>query len=362
MEQPFKKPLHPNVLSFTSSSETAGTGRISLSEDIIKQIRRAATEVELFPLPLDQGPYADVDGGVERLALRIKTSLGQRSSITGEILRRTSDVLCPYVTGEAEAIMEGPRQLILPYSFLLDDTYPVSDALPRAGRILADQSRYLDYEGSRYRLFCSLMEPAILAAAVLRNLGLTAYPSLAVLGQEKPENTYAGVISVFTNDDVPLRTFSVFNSHPPMDSLIVLGDQAATGVLHSIVAEIRSMRLCIQMSKYCSGEITSLPDEETNSRLKGIANALFECHKLWPGSPFLKQAISKLGVRVYAIEQQFNEEQADLSVPRFGQDTADAIKLQLLDDAAAVGREIMDRLGSYLNRCISKNKAFDILG
>lgn len=276
----FDKPMEEPVAVPNSKS----------AEKIALQVRDADTELSLNGIALDKGPYADKKGLVQRLMREIVAD----TNSTQEIIERTIDILRPLADPNAEAMFPRVYQSEDYHFMYLPDFGMMPDVQPTAGAILAQRERRIEDHtiGIEGIVVSHVMEPYLLAAAVLRRAGMNAYPALAVMPNEQTGESFSPAIAVIDlADEAPLRTFSLIRSHPAMGSLTILSDVAMTGVTHAITAEIRIRNLSLEMVRqFEDGRAMGL--DEIQNQLDRVANALFECHKCWPGSYFIKDAIA----------------------------------------------------------------------
>lgn len=284
----------PILDSFSLDSFSDGgphsRGLITIQSHVYDRIRTAAAELQPYDVPNEKGPYADRQDLVARLTREISGGPGDRE----EIIPRLRDILRPYTTMEAEATF--PRQhFSQEFNLMLNDQYAnVPDELPFAGAILTQsERRTLNEETNTASIILThVMEPYILATAVLRNAGIAAYPSLAtfVSGGTEMMRPLLSILDL-TSEDVPLTTFALTVQHPNFASLILISDTAMTGVMNAIVAETRAKHLCTALAEF-SKEGKDMPPEMTDNQLKRIANALFAAHTLWTGSHFINEAVN----------------------------------------------------------------------
>jgi hypothetical protein len=230
-----------------------------------------------YKIPIEDGPYADKGGRVDKFAKII--SRGNPDNIV--IFDRTIQFL-------------GSREVGGMGAFSVDREFAdIPDVLPTAGEILSQGSRQQDDNrtGKKYRILTHLMEPLILAVSILRRNGINAYPSLGVIPQGRSGEILVDLISVIEpNKDTPLTTFALAKIHPPIVSIDVISDAAMKGVTHVILAESRLKHLTSEMVEL-SKTNRSFSDDELENQLKRIAEQLFECHKRWPGTHYISEAL-----------------------------------------------------------------------
>ncbi len=300
---------HSPVLSFMRESSGSlvldgepnrAAGMIPITSAVEERLRSALLGLDTPPFSMDaeKGPYADKDGMVQRLA---KAVIGDAGESRERLIDRAMDLLRPFAGVQAETV--APRTFHDEnYNFILSDGYgAIPDVVPYAGEILTrKERRTLNADiNAPSIILTSMMEPYVLAAAVLRQAGLAAYPSLAVLPDEQHGGEmYTPVMSIVDiTGDVPLQTFALLRSHPDLSSLILMSDAAVMGVLNIIVAETRATHLCVELVEY-SKQGVEIEESVVDNQLKRIANALFEGHRLWPGTHFINDAVAFLNNEV----------------------------------------------------------------
>lgn len=282
----------PSPMNLTDGEPAKTRSLVPIYPHVEDRLRSALLELDMPPYCMEheKGPYADKAGTVERLTRAVIGDAGDNKEL---ILERAIDLLRPF--GGLEAECAAPRTFHdKDYNFMLLDGYAaIPDLLPCPGEILTQKERRTvnTDTGAPSIILTSMMEPYVLAASVLRRAGISAYPSLAVLPVEGTGmEMYTPVMSIVDiTGDVPLQTFALMRVHPDFSSLILLSDAAVMGVLNAIVAETRANQLCVDMVEYSKAG-AELPGSAIENQLKRIANALFEAHKLWPGTYFIEDA------------------------------------------------------------------------
>ncbi len=261
------------------------------------EVIAAEGQLRKHALPIEDGPFADKDGEVERLAKEI--SKGAEGPM--DLMDRAIDVFRPFTSVGAE--MGVPRVHQSPsVQFMLNQEYSrVPDKLPRAGEILSQKAERTTTEkttGAEMFLLSHYSEAFVLAAAALRMCGVNAHPSLAAVPHQDGE-MYSNIITVVHLDkEAPITTFGLVRPHPPMGAIDILSDTAVMGLLHVLQAETRIKHLTTKMAELSKvGEV--LNEDQIAVELKRIAEMLFECHLAWNGSHFISDALSYLGQDVY---------------------------------------------------------------
>ncbi|MDD5171720.1 MAG: hypothetical protein PHF60_01660 [Candidatus ainarchaeum sp.] len=261
------------------------------SDIVYEQLRNASPELEYLSIPLEEGPYAEKDGKMAEFADAVFKDVTDGNLIA--MIERLIDIR-PFVDPSTEAAY--PRLCRSGYNFTLAQDFMTSDELPTAGQILSDENRlYVESASGASRLkLAHPMESYLLAVSALRRRGLEAYPAHAVMpSSDYGELFYPLIAIVDLAKEVPLTTFDLFRSHPPMASVDIISDVAAQGVLHAMRAEARAKHLTVEM-KLQSQEGKALSDDEILNQLERISRSLFECIKAWPGCHFISRAMTYL--------------------------------------------------------------------
>ncbi|MBD3210448.1 hypothetical protein GF318_03635 [Candidatus Micrarchaeota archaeon] len=275
------------------------------------QLTEAMVVLRKHSISLEEGPYADRDGLVDELTKEISKG----ASGTIQLIDRAIDVLRPFINAEVENAY--PRVHESSYSFRFNESFGLlPDEPPAAGSILAHEDRYRLNEttGGQDIMIAHMMEPYILAAAVLRRNNLGAYPALAVFDAGQGEQKFSPLMTIVDlGRQVPLTTFALMRAHPPMGSVDVISDRAMTGVLYAIHAEQRVKHLTLEMvERSKKGEY--LTEDEITNQLDRVARCLFDCHRVWPGTHFVSDAlvftsreVGEAAMAMYLGELQANQ-------------------------------------------------------
>ncbi|MBU0532317.1 hypothetical protein KKB44_02365 [Candidatus Micrarchaeota archaeon] len=282
-----KKPL--NVRAAHLREVGAEENMEKSGDSIFQQLSVAVAYLDLYSMPLEEGPYADKDGLVAELAREI--AKGAKDTL--DLVDRIIDILRPVVGTEVEARF--PRVHVSgKYSFELNEHFGMlPDEAPTAGQILAHEDRYYMNRstGRETIVLAHMMEPFILAASVLRRNDLHAYPALGILPIDYGEERYVPLMTLIDlTKDVPLTTFALMRDHPPMASIDVISDTAMMGVLSTIHAEQRVKHLTLELVQQLNTGKT-LSEDETTNQLNRVADALFDCHTVWPGCHFIGDSL-----------------------------------------------------------------------
>ncbi len=262
---------------------------------ITSQCRKAKEELEKHSIPEEEGPYADVQERVDALA---KTLDGGNLEDTIEYI---IDSIRPFDTAERE--VQFPRHHSDP-RFAVDDSYIYpDDGLVTAGSLLTDI--YGTYEddisGAKYSILGDQLEPIIIAVGVLRKLGYDAYPAMAQvrIGEERELIPTAMLAVLKPESETPLITFQLLRSHPIMEAIDLISDEAMLGATYAIKAANEGKKLTREMLEHVIEKNKVIPEEEILERLKEIGDILYECISRWEDSPVKNNAIITIGQYVY---------------------------------------------------------------
>lgn len=236
------------------------------------RIRSLSVSLLMDGISHEEGPYADSGYAMQKLCNDVaRDADGSLPDLLGKIIDRVR----PYDGSPAESLL--PRiNGFGRHRLLFEPRLAVSDALPTAGVIMADEARNPDGEF----MLIHPLEPYILSCAILRMGGLMAYPARAFSGDEG-EDAYAPLIAVFPGDgDEAMATFRLIRSHPDVSSLEVWSDTAVMGALHAMRAVTRANRLgADSVTAFLEGG--ALSEEALSLRLEMIASDLSECDGLF---------------------------------------------------------------------------------
>jgi len=269
------------------------------SESGLKAQCRKAKEA-LERLSLDgEGPYSDENGALDGLA----------EVIDGKNLFQTIehviDILRPADSAERE--VEYPREYEYGGLKLAVDENLIDEmtgGLVTAGKIL-EQKKEREYEdevsGVKYMMLNDSMEPMLLAVAVMRMLGIPAYPAIAQarLGEnrEQIQSTIIAVLDPESED--PLITFQLLRNHPVAEAVDIIGDEAMLGGTYAMKAANMGKKLSNDMVQRILETNEVIPEEEIMERLKEIGEMLCECAIRWEKSPMIANAIATIGQYIY---------------------------------------------------------------
>ncbi len=267
--------------------------QIKTSGELSSATSAVARELMRHDMELGKGPYADKGGAVGWLLNDVKEIVTQASECkptTDDVLHCVMDVLRPYGCRADRQLQR--KYLSERHNFLLSEDAVIDGPEPAcAGDLLTDVRRGVMEAGTgRYfTLLTSVMEPLFIATSLLRRFELDAYPALAAMEPEAgAKMQYAPVMAIVNLDGpVSLHTFSLLGRHPPMDSLILIGDDAMQGVAWAVVAR----KLVNKAALEIVGPDGASPLHSLRPELDAIAHALFQCYKAWPGSLFIEDAL-----------------------------------------------------------------------
>lgn len=292
--------LPPDVAAVISSRvETEGPRKLVVPvSNINEQVSAALFELTISDIPLEQGPYADKNGKVQKLVEEVRRLVQANSDATSReaFLECVIDVLRPYSSADAEHMF--PRgHLTEKYSFTMNPLLPLSEELPTAGSILAQEGRIITDQvtGAPSTIVTSAVEPYVLAAAVLRRLQVPAYPSLAV-GRSPDGEAYAPLLAVIdpAEEDGQLQTFSLIRSHPPLGSVIVMSDVAVAAERYATLGFGQVMSLVHAMALRSEEKDAVYTPESFEGPLSRISDSLVESYRRWPDNHFMGETLSFL--------------------------------------------------------------------
>src|SRR5512143_2049178 len=165
---------------------------------------------------LEAGPYSD------------------RQGLAGGLAERLSE----RVSSEDELLVRAISFIRDSGFFAFDRSFILNEGLFSAGTALVNPGRVCPVSGSEGLpiRFAHEMEPYLLASAILRRAGMHAYPALAISHLKGKEEAEPVMAVHFPQAAAPLKTFSLSGTHPPMCELELLGDLAAIGLTHSMLA------------------------------------------------------------------------------------------------------------------------------
>ncbi|MEW6722273.1 MAG: hypothetical protein AB1324_03355 [Candidatus Micrarchaeota archaeon] len=273
-------------------------GHLSLVKDgkkeqdgVYEQLSSAMGELKRHSLPLGEGPYADRNGELAKLADIIFK--GAKDGDIGSAILHVCE-LRPFLSVEMEARF--PRLADPGYRFVLEEEHMTPDELSTAGNILAQGTRLArdDISGGLDARLAHILEPYVLAVAALRSREIPAYFAHAVTrGEGDKAELYPLIAVVDLTKDVPLLTFNITLTHPPMGAVDIVSDTAMLGGLHAALAEARVKHLTAEMYRqHESGR--ELTEDELDNQLTRIARSMFQSVKRWTGSHYVNRAFNYL--------------------------------------------------------------------
>lgn len=231
---------------------------------VMTSMELASGELRKYAIPLEEGPYSDMEGVVGRLC--------------GQILRSSQSAM-EYVENVARAVTDES-------DFSLNDSTVLGITPASAGSILADDAR----AGHISRSFTHILEPYILATSLLRRNGFESYPALAIIG----EGEFDPVLAIMGIEDSPFAVLSLSEAPPPMHTLELISDIAMLGAAHAMAAENTARLLARRTMAMMQIEGEYPSEEEVHLRVAQMGDALFECGIHWPMSPFIGRALDYL--------------------------------------------------------------------
>lgn len=259
-------------------------------------VKAAALELARHDIELEQGPYADKLSHIDLLVEEINCSVNTRTEGKPgreDFIQSVSDVVRPFDNASTARMSGRPYGSETP-RFLLNTEIVLSSEEPlRAGDILADAERHMpEDDGSEFRVMASIMEPFFLATSIFRRLGFQSYPALATVenSQQVPRPHVPVMTILEPENEVILRTIPLLGEHPPMDSLLLIGDDAMEGVAWALLAEKKVKDLALEML----GSDPAHPARSVGRQLSAIADILAESHRQWPFSQFIDSTIGFL--------------------------------------------------------------------
>lgn len=262
------------VFDKENASGMVDPAKIFQGSHVRQAIGSASRHMVRYSIPLEEGPYSDHRGALGKFCDYIHRLSGSRLS---------------FVKAVAEAISGRG-------TFVLNDSLVFAELPVTAGTIFAGESR----ERKDSWVITHKMEPYIVATSLLRREGFESYPALAITGDEE----FQPVIVIYGIDDIQFSVLSLSKVPPPMHTLEILSDTAVLGLTHAIEAENIARLLARKTISMMQLEGDYPSEEEVGQYISLMGNSLFECRILWPGSPFIAQAIDLIKSRMtdtYAI-------------------------------------------------------------
>ncbi len=287
--------------------------RLGHGDDAVRrQAGTASVLLGKYKLQPERSAYADAEGRLA--ALRDDVLKGVRKGDVRGALERVMDIR-PFLSPETEERF--PRVHTSSYDFRFDANYLAPDEPPTAGLILGQQRRRVFDPSSQsfYFTVSQVLESYLIAAALLRGepSNLPVYPATAVISGEDGEEEHAPLLAlVDPSGPEALTTFNLYRSHPLMESLELISDEAMWGVSNTMRAANRVRYLVAEMSMaMMKGD--EYPLEDMHERFREIASSLYECHRIWPGCHFITEvfALIEESVKAPLAEDTMRSIQAD---------------------------------------------------
>lgn len=285
--------LPPDVLQ-------RGGAQLGLCMDVDRmvdeQLPRAFRELELlYSLNPEKGPYADRSGIVESIASHVGNGPGGNGLLA--LIQRTSEIFRPL--GEYE-LREGMHRKFGfgDYAFVVREDFRLAHHVPAtAGDILTQEERVVLNVSPAIPRAIALVNPFesyMLATAVLKKLGVSAYPAMAVRIKNDVALSAHLVSCINLESGKPLTTFPLLGAHPPMNYLMLLGDFALMSFIHAFAAQSAIIQLAQDVRKASKKGIA--PDPGT--RLEEVAGLLFRSYQYWPTTLSIEENIRFLAAKV----------------------------------------------------------------
>jgi hypothetical protein len=278
--------------------------RKELKSTIDAQCRKAKEEVDKYSVPEEEGPYADLDGELEAFAKKIG---GEDIFDTAEHI---IDIIRPADTSERE--VQYPRHHTSDIKFAVNEDmiYPESEGLVTAGKLLTEMygTHEDEVSGALYTLLGNTLEPLLISVGVLRKLGYPAYPAMAQarMGEEM-ELVPTMIIAVLQPEsDNPLITFTLLRSHPVVEAVDIISDEAMLGAAYAIKAANDGKILALDMQRRVEETNKVIPEEEVLERAKPVGETLCECGIRWEDSPAVVN--TRITIAQYIFNAVINSE------------------------------------------------------
>ncbi len=281
----------------------AGSGRYVLRpgrvvSDLKEQLARVAPLLEAHSLPQKDSLYADEAGALAALSAGVMA--GWREGDLEGAIERVIDMR-PFLDIDSERSF--PRSHSMPLGMRFDGSFIAPDVVPTAGMIL-NQGRRLIFDstvGGRYLAISQAMESYLLGAAVMRTVGIPAYIATAVTPGEECENhkPLLAVIDPSKPVEDSVLTFDFVRLHPPLGSLEIMSDDALWG-LGNVMRAHNKVKLLMSEISMIGLSGSEIEPEELALRIRGIAESLAECHRIWPGSHLIPEALGYLRDEMFA--------------------------------------------------------------
>lgn len=286
-----------------SPSSEAGSGNYIMRpgravKDMLEQLARVVPLLEANSLRQNDSLYADEAGALAEFSAGILKGC-PNTDIEGTIERIID--MRPFLDIDSERAF--PRRHSGPLDMRFDRSFISPDAVPTAGMILNQERRkiYDNTVGGRYLAIGQAMESYLLAAAVMRTAGIPAYVATSVMPAEEGEEhkPLLAVLDGSRGSADALLTFDLVRVHPPVGSVEIISDGALWG-LGNVMRATNKVKLLMSEISMIGLAGSEIEPEELGQRIKDIARSLFECHKVWPGSHFIPEALGFLRDEMYA--------------------------------------------------------------
>lgn len=251
--------------------------------EIKKQCEKAMELMENYSIPKDEGPYADKDGKLERLAILLRETAEDKETGTDSIIEQTIDMF-GYGIGFPAVINER--------------IYRKSDELTTAGLVLSEKERItLDDNDEGIIELQDFFEGVMLAVGALRQMGINAYPSFSYLEDQGYELRKMLISVIDLKSETPLITFDPADKiHPPMSAVDIISDETALGITYLLQARNTLAKLTFRMAEKMENDNEMISEGEVNSLLKEAAELINEATLRSDEILFFKKFLGELAV------------------------------------------------------------------
>ncbi len=288
--------------------------------DIYQSLQELSRTLKSQGLPYSEGPYGEKDNLLKRLVLDVFRDIKPVATLKrGDlfaIFERVMDRIRPVAHPGLEAAF--PRRFgRSKLNFhLIPNLTTRSDELPTAANILADKERVVKDDvtgGTKFGLMHP-MEPYLLACAVLRRLGMWAFPARAIGEGEEP-NALIAVLDM--KQETPLHVFTLLRQLPDMGTLKIFTDKAMMGHVHGMRSFSRIKHMAAELViQFLDGR--PLSEGEMEHQFDRIAEDLFQYYKGYGGAgDLIDDALAFLRATNFQAETWIGM-RAALSGPAFG--------------------------------------------
>jgi hypothetical protein len=308
-----------------------------MARDPARQLARVVPLLESNSLRMRDSPYADEGGALASFCADVLR--GAPDGDLAEAIERVIDTR-PFFDAESEKAF--PRLRPNPHDLRFDSSFIAPDVVPTAGIILS-QERRMAYDGisrSRFFTISQVMESYLLAASVMRAAGFRAFPATAVTPGEAGEE-HKPLVAVIDASKPPQEAIITFDlirrEHPPVGSLEIISDKALWGMANAMRAQNRVKLLMSEVSMIgLSGSV--IGPGELSQRIEDIAMCLFECHRSWPGSHFVSEALAFLRDEMYLTAKFLSQRSIEQNWQEFASENPELARSPALLEQAVAGK------------------------